>query len=1364
MAADARPQGGQLASGEHDQLTRLGKYAIERRLGAGGMGTVFLAVDSELKRTVALKVLPKDRAENPVLVKRFKAEGQAAAYLRHKNIVGVYEAGQIDGFLYIALEYIDGTDVLDIIRKRGVIPVKRSLEIILQVTEAIEHAFEKQIVHRDIKPSNLLISRDGTVKLADLGLARSIDDTLDTSITRAGTTVGTVDYMSPEQARNSKAADIRSDIYSLGCTWYHMLTGVPPFGEGSMTNKLQAHAISAPPDPRARNEKVPEGVVAVLQRMMAKRPQDRYQTPAELLEDLKNPGMTRGGLHADVLAALADEGDEVAEDGSTSSVEVDSAAFEMPPQSPADTRGKSDKGRSTTEPDTRDSIVTSAENPSKTKPGKKSSQLPPRSPGPQVERQTPQESDDSWKSAPYKRKDRPQPVEDVRAKLPPRSSVTMGETEGRSADPKPRAAEGKSRKPPRRGDEAILSGTAKTKIDPLVLKFGLVGVLVVAILGGLWYAFASSSDPTLTGGAGGANPYQGSTQAPGTQTPEQPPEEAIGKKPSDDNTVKVADNTSQAQPTVDAATQARKAAASVAGAEDLDLSGDSGRQFVPDWVIAARKPQPRLPAAVVVARGARGGQAVLSFADALAKLPPGEAVIEFSGDGPFAISKVELPNRSQLTLRASEDARPVLVLATDDVKTGEAVLRFGGGRLVLEGVHLVLATRSDTAEGIAMVAAPVSVIRNCTFTQGGPSNKTMTAIDVVDAAGAIDAGCVLENCVVRGNSLSAVRLTGKRSNVLAGNSLVAAGSAPCFDVVPVASKAAATTPRRISLLGVSAISASGVFRLRHGLPDPVTPCEIACRRTLFLAEPNGESTWLTAAPWPAAPANDLESPLAAGVKWTSDKTAFAGWKRLVHFESGSGANQDAVDDAGWKQFWRQSATSIESRPEPVVLAEEDRRLDPAVVATAVQAAGIPNWGCDASKLVKAPQGLLDRALAFAERRRIPADFIADREPSQVVTFDLEKGPTLQTFLNDPSKCPDGSVVELRGSGRKSIPPIKIQNKSLRLKFVQGDDAPLVIRPHVTGGAAAEAWIAVEGGSVDLVGARLILPVSDRQPYPPSILKVTNGSFSIRQCTVVGPADRSQKAAPLIVWSPGGQGSGLIEDSLLMGRTAIVEADLANRLLEVRNSVLASFDDVFRLTSGADATGLGTLAVQDTTIATGVVAYRINAAQDQAAHLAVFLSHSVYIPTFSGPGQTPTVLSTSSQHAARGIHWWEDGIGYGPQLQQILVQDSVPAVKPSEMPAAWESLWKDGHVLRPLADPLGVALDKPLGDPEKMEPAGFALSPNCAAASWNATGGPIGARIADVGVSDEPAPAQPEATTNRAKPAKSQPPRIKPPDF
>jgi serine/threonine protein kinase len=301
-------------------LRTFGRYVIEKKLGEGGMGAVYRAVDSNLKRTVALKILPREKARNEVLVKRFQAEAQATAQLRHKNIVCVYDSGELDGFLYIAMEYVDGIDVQDLVMRKGGLSVKRSLDIIKQVARALEHAHEQSIVHRDIKPANLLIDRDGNVKLADMGLARSIAETEEAGITRAGTTVGTVDYMSPEQARDSKSADCRSDMYSLGATWYHMLVGKPIFPDGDLLNKITAHATTAPPDPRDVRPNVPESVVQIMHKMLEKKAVRRYQTPTELIHDLENgfsgatdsgnAGAADGGeklLSLDILAGLAEE-------------------------------------------------------------------------------------------------------------------------------------------------------------------------------------------------------------------------------------------------------------------------------------------------------------------------------------------------------------------------------------------------------------------------------------------------------------------------------------------------------------------------------------------------------------------------------------------------------------------------------------------------------------------------------------------------------------------------------------------------------------------------------------------------------------------------------------------------------------------------------------------------------------------------------------------------------------------------------------------------------------------------------------------------------------------------------------------------
>lgn len=304
-AKPARPV--QAGDSEHAGRVSLGKYRLLKKIGSGGMGAVFQAEDTERNRIVAIKILPKDKAKNPILVKRFKAEAQAAANLSHENIVQVYGAGEADGYLYISLEFIEGTDVQELVSKHGVLPVKRSLDIIRQMAKALDHTGSINLAHRDIKPSNLLIRPDGVVKLTDLGLARFIDEVTETGITRAGYTVGTVDYMAPEQARDSKSADVRSDIYSLGCAWYFMLTGQPPYPEGSVTNKITAHALSPIPDPRALNKEIPEAVVVVLNRMMAKHPEDRYQAGKELLTDLKTAVQSKDNTASYLRDAFSDE-------------------------------------------------------------------------------------------------------------------------------------------------------------------------------------------------------------------------------------------------------------------------------------------------------------------------------------------------------------------------------------------------------------------------------------------------------------------------------------------------------------------------------------------------------------------------------------------------------------------------------------------------------------------------------------------------------------------------------------------------------------------------------------------------------------------------------------------------------------------------------------------------------------------------------------------------------------------------------------------------------------------------------------------------------------------------------------------------
>ncbi|MGD9647308.1 MAG: protein kinase [Pirellulales bacterium] len=266
---------------------QLEHFQLEEFVGGGGMGAVFRAIDTRLDRPVAVKVLSRDQAVDDETVRRFRNEAQSAARLDHENIARVYYVGEDRGWHFIAFEYIEGRNVRDLVIERGPLPVADAISYILQVAEALAHASSRDVVHRDIKPSNILITREGRAKLVDMGLARLHQvERSSGDLTASGVTLGTFDYISPEQARDPRGADVRSDIYSLGCTLYFMLCGRPPFPEGTVLQKLLQHQGDAAPDLCELNPAVAPELGALVKRMMAKDPRERQQTPHEVVAQL----------------------------------------------------------------------------------------------------------------------------------------------------------------------------------------------------------------------------------------------------------------------------------------------------------------------------------------------------------------------------------------------------------------------------------------------------------------------------------------------------------------------------------------------------------------------------------------------------------------------------------------------------------------------------------------------------------------------------------------------------------------------------------------------------------------------------------------------------------------------------------------------------------------------------------------------------------------------------------------------------------------------------------------------------------------------------------------------------------------------
>ena len=294
FAADGTPTSAESMPSIPKPLLDHPRYEVFGLIGRGGMGNVFQARHRMMNRTVALKVIKGEFVRRPESVDRFQREITAAAQLAHPNIVTAYDAEQAEDVHYLVMEHVDGVDLARMVLQRGQLPIDEACEYARQAAVGLQHAHERGMVHRDIKPHNLMVTEDGTVKILDFGLAslapaaapQDVDVDEHSELTAAGSIMGTPDFISPEQAKDARSADIRSDLYSLGSTLYFLLSGRPPFHEGSVMTRLRGHASGTPAALETLRHDLPEQLIATVARMMAKNPSERFQTPAEVAEAL----------------------------------------------------------------------------------------------------------------------------------------------------------------------------------------------------------------------------------------------------------------------------------------------------------------------------------------------------------------------------------------------------------------------------------------------------------------------------------------------------------------------------------------------------------------------------------------------------------------------------------------------------------------------------------------------------------------------------------------------------------------------------------------------------------------------------------------------------------------------------------------------------------------------------------------------------------------------------------------------------------------------------------------------------------------------------------------------------------------------
>jgi len=292
-----------------------GRYELGRRVGRGGMAEVFVARDRLLDRPVAVKILFAEYAKDPLFVERFRREAMSAASLNHPNIVAVFDWGQVDSTYYIAMEYVQGRTLADILRKHERLTVLQACDIALDIAAALGEAHKAGVVHRDIKPANVIVSATGHVKVADFGIARAIGSAVEQGLTQTGAVMGTATYFSPEQAQGGQP-DPRSDLYSLGVIMYEMLAGVPPFvGENAIAIAYkQVH--DAPVSLRAKNPEISPAFNAIVMKCLGKDPQRRYANAAALADDL------RRFVDGKEVAALREEQQAITDAGATTQMPV----------------------------------------------------------------------------------------------------------------------------------------------------------------------------------------------------------------------------------------------------------------------------------------------------------------------------------------------------------------------------------------------------------------------------------------------------------------------------------------------------------------------------------------------------------------------------------------------------------------------------------------------------------------------------------------------------------------------------------------------------------------------------------------------------------------------------------------------------------------------------------------------------------------------------------------------------------------------------------------------------------------------------------------------------------------------------------
>lgn len=1282
---------------------RIGSYRLIEQLGSGGMSSVFRALHADSGHEVAVKVLPRALAKNPTLLQRFLREAKSAESLEHPNIVAIFDRGVDQGRHYLVLEYVPGGDLHERVRDSGPMAIADAVTIVRSVAEGLRFASSRGLVHRDIKPANILVSNTGQVKLIDLGLALQAESE-DERVTRDGTTVGTVDYMSPEQARDSRATNERSDMYSLGCTLYFLLTGSPPFPGGNLADKLSRHCTEPAPDPRKLRPDIPEPVARLVLRLMAKRPENRFENYDTLIVALDRLAARGGPQAGAALDALIDDDEDEAPLDAVIDDDEDAPLEALIDEAEDDLLGPA----------------------------------PPKKPGSSTVR--PKDDLPSLNSIPMAELaalDQPAPsrsgVRPIRTPAAPKpatppslNSMLEEEAEAQSIP----LAMGTTRSSRSYADASTKTWVTRCVVIGVSLVLFVIGV--DQLIKAARESPSSSIDENEPRQEADTEPQRGASVS---SPPTQPPVVLKKVQKATKNEPKAATVASWVEPLDPAGT---------AVAEEQFASALES-QFVPDWAttpIPERIDGPQ----ITVRRIAEPGDAV-SLRGAFDKL--GGTVV-LADNGPLFEADLRIHGGSRL-VRALPGLRPIVAVTApryDVVKQQPAVIVLDDKKVIFDGIDFVVKVDELPREqnALFLVRGGTLTLRNCSITVVNPKGQSFS---VVRVASARPSKIRFEQTLVRGQGASTVRLAEGPGSVAVLSSVLISGTAPVFAF------AAETAPssHQVHIARSVLVARSPIFEWSTP-PVGQRPKAVVIRAlaSTFACFEGASPASLMATKAGLEP-EDL-------VQWLGESNFFAGWNALV----ATGSEYD-IKVRNLSAARRHAWASSDAKSQEIALAwPEPSRIDRIVPGelTSLATARVATLG-----RVPSPSRFLhEKTVNAFETPRIPE--LAPRASVTMSRPGAGIGPGMGGMIRPgppgsnppkaqgaaPKKAPGKAAKSVLKNSEKddgtpawdgelnfdtadptwsgdlgrflnaqkfsSVPRVRVHvvgQGSYRwtpVRMPDGVSLEILVEPAPGGGRGLPSWSPVSASEAEALiqvkGASLVLSgvvlSRDRSSRPKSLVRVDDGHLVLERCRLIAPGVVDEGGGGLLAFHapttrpfPSAQGPfstvvdrpvcHLIDCILITGGDPLT-AEVGRGLVALSNCAIASGRSLVSLLPAKVARGRfeADLVLDHCTFAAERNFVKVGpwkGSEPGPDRPWLISSRScAFVYDYAGTARDAVLLRIDPGAMSHGAIFWQGNNDAYEVPHFTVAGDATPAATPlPDVQRQWVDLWEANHIQRAL---------------------------------------------------------------------------------